>query len=91
MNMARRQPAYSLTNGGIPELQGCYYDQEDAVRLAQFVSVGLRAKNPEELSAMQDEQFPISSATLTWFPFSDQGYSLVEPFTKTSLLRHLLL
>jgi DNA-directed RNA polymerase subunit RPC12/RpoP len=91
MNMARRQPAYSLTNGVIPELQGCYYDQEDAVRLAQFVSVGLRAKNPEELSAMQDEQFPISSATLTWFPFSDQGYSLVEPFTKTSLLPHLLL
>jgi hypothetical protein len=91
MNMARRQPAYSVTNSATPELQGCYYDQEDAMRLAQFASAGLRAKNPEELRAMQDEQLPISGATLTWFPFADQGYSLVEPFTKTSLPRQLLL
>jgi hypothetical protein len=91
MNMSRRQPAYSVTNSATPELQGCYYDQEDAMRLAQFASAGLRAKNPEELRTMQDEQLPISGATLTWFPFADQGYSLVEPFTKTSLPRQLLL
>ena len=90
-NISRQQPAYTITNTAPPELSGCYYDQEDALRLAQFTHVGLQAQSPKEIRAVQAEQLPISSATLTWFPFHDQGYSLVDPFTKTSLPRHLLL
>jgi len=90
-NLSRRQPAYTVTNNALPELSGCYYDQGDALRLAQFTHVGLQAKSPEEIRAVQAEQLSIASGTLTWFPFHDQGYSLVDPFTKTSLPRNLLL
>ena len=91
MNMARQQPIYSVTNGVIPGLRGCYYDREDAVKLAQFAAAGLHAKDPEKLSAMQADRLTVSGTTLTWFPFLDRGYSLVEPSTKTSLARQLLL
>jgi hypothetical protein len=43
------------------------------------------------LSAMQADRLTVSGTTLTWFPFFDRGYSLVEPSTKTSLSRQLLL
>ena len=90
-NISRQQPAYTVTNNAPSELSGCYYDQEDALRLAQFTHVGLQAQSPKEIRAVQDEQLSIASAALTWFPFHDQGYSLVDPFTKTSLPRNLLL
>ena len=91
MKLLRQQPAYAVTHDATPNLHGCCYDQEDAMRLAQFISAGSRAQNPQELRAMQNEQIPISTATLTWFPFQDQGYSLVEPLTQTSIPRQLLL
>jgi hypothetical protein len=91
MNLLRQQPAYAVTHDATLNLHGCCYDQEDAARLARFIAAGSRTQNPEELRALQNEQISISTATLTWFPFRDQGYSLVEPFTQTSIPRQLLL
>lgn len=85
------QPSYSLLEGERPELYGCYYDQDDAVMLAQFTRASLIPRNLEGIKALQKDEFTLTGATLTWFPFEIHGNSLVDPFTGLHLPQNLLL
>ncbi len=89
--ISRKQPSYSLLDGERPEVHGCYYDQEDAAALAQFIHMNMVSKGSGDIKVFQDGKFSVSSATLTWFPFKVQGQSLTDPFTSQSLFQNLLL
>jgi len=85
------QPSYSLLEGERPELHGCYYDQEDAVTLAQFTRASLIPRNLEGIKALQKDEFALTGATLTWFPFRQEPHSLRDPFLGLALPTNLLL
>lgn len=86
----KKQPFYSISEDRTPPLRGCYYDQEDAVALAQFIRAGSDKKSLEKAESEQNH-FPITDATLTWLPFRKKGGGLVDPFTGFSLPENLLL
>jgi DNA-directed RNA polymerase subunit RPC12/RpoP len=91
MHISRKQPSYSALNGERPEMHGCYYDQEDAVTLAQFINMGLAFKRVENERVFQEEKLSVTQTELTWFPFKVQGHSLTDPFTNQPLFQNLLL
>lgn len=73
------------------EYTGCFYDQEDAFRLAEAVEARLALEKkgkpdpfPGEKEAMPD------SATLSWLPFLRKGVNLSEPLTGITLTQNLL-
>ncbi|MFY9270948.1 MAG: hypothetical protein WAO55_14490 [Candidatus Manganitrophaceae bacterium] len=80
---------YKTRVGPRPELHGGYYDREDAVRLAQFTSVGMDGKR--EITAAAERPFSASTAALIWFPFKIEGNALRDPFTGMALPQNLLL
>ena len=90
--LLRSQPSYAVAEGEKPDLQGCYYDQEDAARLAEFLSVGLPAPTPKKVTDPLEKGEPSTTIKgLTWFPFGLRGNFLVDPFTGFNLARNLLL
>jgi hypothetical protein len=91
MNFSRRQPHYSLLKDEMPDVHGCYYDQEDAVMLAQFIYAGFSSKQVVGMTALRENKFSLGHATLTWFPFKPEGNFLLDLFTGLSLPRNLLL
>jgi hypothetical protein len=80
-----------VLDGERPEVHGCYYDQEDAAMLAQFIHVGLETKRSGKIKAFHEEKFSVTNTNLTWFPYKVQGQSLTDPFTSQSLFQNLLL
>ncbi len=90
-NLFRKQPSYPVLDGERPEVHGCYYDQEDAAMLAQFIHVGLESKRSGKIKAFDEEKFSVTNTNLAWFPFKVQGQSLTDPFTSQSLFQNLLL
>lgn len=89
-NLSRKQPAYSPLDGKKPELHGCYYDQEDAAKLAQFIHAGSDKKSLEEAD-LEKMPLHVKNATLTWFPFEEKAGGLLDPFTGFSLPKNLLM
>jgi len=79
-NLARiftnKQPEYGLLQGKIPELHGCFYDQEDAFKLAQITYIGMAQNFHEAIQVIEENQFKVSGLSLTWFPFTPRGLSL---------------
>ena len=69
IRISRKQPSYSVLTENLPEVQGCFYDQEDAVMLAQFSQVGMAPRPLEKIKAIQENNFSMTDATLTWFPY----------------------
>jgi DNA-directed RNA polymerase subunit RPC12/RpoP len=90
-NLSKKQPSYPVLDGERPEVHGCYYDQEDAAMLAQFIHVGLETKRSGKIKAFHEEKFSVTNTNLTWFPYKVQGQSLTDPFTSQSLFQNLLL
>jgi LSD1 subclass zinc finger protein len=88
--ISQKQPAYSVLTTSKPALHGCYYDQEDAARLAEFIHAGSDEKSLEE-THLKKRSFHVKDATLTWFPFAEKAGGLVDPFTGFSLPKNLLL
>lgn len=91
MNISKKQPAYSVTDNGKADIQGCCYDQEDALMLARFVIEGLRLKEPEGMNLSGEDAIAQASAKLICFPFIVKGSFLADPFTGFSLSQGLLL
>jgi len=89
--ISRAQPSYSVLTEKLPEVHGCYYDQEDAVMMAQFSQVGLAPRPLETIKALQEDNFSMTGATLTWFPYEIKGDYLIDPFTGHRLSQNLLL
>ncbi|GEM_PF-682518 len=90
-NLSKKQPSYPVLEGERPQAHGCYYDQEDAAMLAQFIHVELIARCSGNIKVFQEEKFSVTHTNLAWFPFKVQGQSLMDPFTNQSLSQNLLL
>jgi hypothetical protein len=73
------------------DMQGCYYDAEDAFLVAQFIQAGITSKTAEEMRSFNKNNLSLQSATLIWFPFKVNGGNLVDPFTGTMIAQGLLL
>jgi hypothetical protein len=83
--------AITPRTGPAPALHGCYYDQEDAVLLAQVAYIGL-SRTPEVAAKLcREQQFRVQDIVLTWLPFQRHGASLLAPFTGQPLSPQLLL
>lgn len=72
-------PVYEDAQAQAIEAYGCYYDEEDALRLARLAYIGL-ARSADEVERLAATPLPISSAVLTWFPFERRGEMLLDPF-----------
>ena len=75
---------YERWTGTRPQARGCFYDADDAARLAAFVAAGEpRAASPPADGGRR--------ATLLWLPFKRQHQALLDPFTGMGLQASLLL
>ena len=87
VDLARRlstgQLHYGISSESPPDLHGCFYDHDDAVRLARFLS--RESATPKDRS-----QIDFARATLTWVPFAQTQRELADPWTAYHLPRHLL-
>ena len=91
MRLSQACPSYPIAKEISHPLHGCYYDLEDAGRMADFIHVGLSSKNPTVAEALEGNALSITHAQLTWLPFKVEGNFLTDPFTGSSLPRNLLL
>jgi DNA-directed RNA polymerase subunit RPC12/RpoP len=83
-------PTITPLTGPTPALHGCYYDQEDAVLLAQVAYIGLSRTPEASAKTLQERRFHVQDIILTWLPFQRHGTSLAAPFTGQSLSPQLL-
>ena len=93
-NLTRKNPVYSICGDEkqeMKDMQGCFYDAEDAFLLAQFVHAGITSQTAEEMKTFNKDEVTLQGATLTWFPFKMNGCNLVDPFTGTMIPQGLLL
>ena len=90
VSISRCQPSYAIAEAGGVDLLGCYYDEEDALLLAQFTQSVLESGRIEDLRT-NDPNASLTDATLTWFPFQVQGEYLLAPFGGTSIPKNLLM
>jgi hypothetical protein len=89
--LSKMAPAVAAHTGAVPPLHGCYYDQDDAIQLAQVAYVGL-SKNPDAAAAaLRAQRFRVQDIVLTWLPFRRDGAGLTAPFTGQHLSPGLLL
>jgi len=85
-SLTTAQPTYLEGEPRKAEMVGCYYDEGDARKLAQFLHArhGLTARGG-------GQELALGNAVLTWFPFRGQGAYLFDPFLKLNLFRNLIL
>lgn len=91
IHLSRKQPSYGLSSEKGPEVHGGYYDQDDAVMLAQFTYAGLMSASPGAIRALQEDRFSVAGAALTWLPFKVEGGYLIDPLIGQYLPQALLL
>lgn len=73
-----------------PSVQGCYYDQDDALALARVLATG-RALQQGAGEVGRGQELALKQATLTWVPFKRQGNFLTDPVAGLQLSSGLLL
>ncbi|MFQ5667968.1 MAG: hypothetical protein ACE5I7_16255 [Candidatus Binatia bacterium] len=83
--------SYATRSGTGLDLQGCYYDQEDAVCMAEITYPGLTHEPERTIEQLRNDPLALSGPTLTWFPFHIEGQSLRAPFTRRAINQRLLL
>jgi hypothetical protein len=87
--LSAENPSFADVQTKAADARGCYYDQEDAMRLARFAyRAGELAKNPGEPET--SSEFPVLSATLVWFEFERRGEMLLDPFAGLMLYANAL-
>ena len=84
------RPSYELLETGSPDLNGCYYDREDAAALAQFAAAAMATGDGEAVGALRQDSLCVTGATLTWFPFAVKGEYLIAPFGGMAIPKNLL-
>ncbi len=57
----------------------------------RFKRFGLAPRPPEKIKALQQDNFSITDATLTWFSYEINGNYLIDPLTGHGIIRNLLL
>lgn len=90
-DMSRQQRSYVTRDRGELPLHGCYYDQDDAQRLAEVSYPAMSSSPGEALKKLEQDPLCFSRATLTWLPFSWEGQSLRDPFSRRAINPALLL
>jgi LSD1 subclass zinc finger protein len=88
--MSARQCPYGISSEPPPDLHGCFYDHDDAVRLARFIYNELTATTKRLHGQPLPSQIDFIRATLTWVPFTQTHRELADPWTAYHLPRHLL-
>ena len=88
--LTRKKPKLVSFEGKEPKLCGCFYDQEDAVKLAQMTFVASAQKSKEAIEAMNQNKIELLGIALNWIPFNSRGPSLIEPTTDYAIQRNLL-
>ncbi len=94
INMTRSNPVYSICGDQkqeVKEMQGCFYDAEDAFLLAQFVQAGITSQTATDMKTFNKDDLTLQGATLIGFPFKVNGFNLVDPFTGTTIPQSLVL
>jgi len=89
-DMSGKERTYTSYQGKTPALHGCYYDQEDAVSLAEVTYPGLSSFPERTIERLRDDPLSLSGASLTWFPFRPEANSLRDPFTRRAISKRLL-
>jgi hypothetical protein len=81
---------YGISSEPPPDLHGCFYDHDDAVRLARFIYKEFTASTNRHHGQPLPDQLDFARATLTWVPFTQTRRELADPWTAYHLPRHLL-
>ena len=81
------QPEYATGGPRHGQMIGCFYDEDDAVRLSRFLEVRKRI----EPGVQENEDPAVQKAVLTWIPFAVKGGYLIDPFLGANLLNQNLL
>lgn len=71
-------PEYVPHEGDPPRLDGCFYDQGDAVKLAQMTNVLLTNDYRGAIAGMENPDARRVRTSLNWLPFRSRGSSLIE-------------
>jgi DNA-directed RNA polymerase subunit RPC12/RpoP len=90
-DMSGKDRTYNRYRGDLPALHGCYYDQEDAVRLAEITYPGMSPFPKRIIERLREDPLSLRGASLTWFPFRPQANSLRDPFTGRAISERLLI
>ncbi len=83
-------PAITPYTGPAPALHGCFYDQEDAVLLAQVAYISLTRTPEAAATTFEERRFRVEDMILTWLPFQRDGTWLSAPYTQQQLSPQLL-
>jgi len=89
-DMSGKKRTYTQHRGKVPPLHGCYYDQEDAIRLAEITYPGLSSFPERVIEKLREDPLSLTGASLTWFPFHPHAQSLRDPFTGRAISNRLL-
>jgi LSD1 subclass zinc finger protein len=90
-DLSRREWSYDATDAGECELHGCYYDQDDAARLAEIAYPGLALDVDRAIEELAASPLAFAEHSLTWFPFRREAGALRDPFTGRAVDERLLL
>lgn len=88
--LVKKSCAYSLTQEERTSEYGCFYDQDDALRLAEFVYAGLDATPSERIRMLEGKQVAFGTPVLTWFPYRLRHEALIDPFTGRAFYQAML-
>jgi hypothetical protein len=88
--LSTRQFPYGISSEPPPDLHGCFYDHDDAVRLARLIYTEFTATTKRLHGQPLPAQIDFARATLTWVPFTQTRRELADPWTAYHLPRHLL-
>jgi len=88
--LSKKAPSYALNQNEVPLERGCFYDDDDALGLAEFVYAGLDAVPDERIRTLEEHGLAFGSPTLTWFPYRVRGDTLIDPFTGRAFYESML-
>lgn len=69
----------------VPNVQGCYYDQDDALVFARLFAIGRALRQRGASLVGREQELLLKPATLTWVPFQRQENFLTTPVTALRL------
>jgi LSD1 subclass zinc finger protein len=88
--LSTRPFPYGISSEPPRDLHGCFYDPDDAVRLARFIYTEFTATAKRLHGHPLPAPIDFARATLTWVPFTQTRREVADPWTAYHLPRHLL-
>jgi DNA-directed RNA polymerase subunit RPC12/RpoP len=88
--LAQKEPAYTTAADTPEKGEGCFYDRDDAARLASFVYAGWDAAPERRVAVLERDGLVMEEAQLTWLPYRIERDALIDPFTGRGFYRTML-